>query len=106
MFLKETEEAVGVCGFNPPVESFDAELLHHFKKRHWGKGYATESVLGVAKYAKDVLHLGSIISSADPKNKASQKVLEKAGYRYIGMKWYEDLSQEEPTYVWESDKTA
>lgn len=106
VFLKETEEAVGVCGFNPPVESFDAELLYHFKKRHWGKGYATESVLGVTQYAKDVLHFRSIISSADPKNKASQKVLEKAGYRYIGMKWYEDLSQEEPTYVWESDKTA
>lgn len=106
VFLKETEEAVGICGFNPPVESFDAELLYHFKKRHWGKGYATESVLGVTQYAKDILHLRSIISSADPKNKASQKVLEKAGYRYIGVKWYEDLSQEEPTYVWESDKTA
>ena len=106
VILKETDEAVGICGFNPPVESFDAELLYHFKKRHWGKGYATESVLGVTQYAKDVLHLRSLISSADPKNKASQRVLEKAGYRYIGVKWYEDLSQEEPTYVWESDKTA
>ena len=32
VFLKETEEAVGICGFNPPVESFDAELLTTSRK--------------------------------------------------------------------------
>lgn len=100
LILTETGETVGICGFNPPVENYDAELLYHFKKKHWGQGYATESVKGILKYAGEVLKLNSITASADPMNTASLKVLEKSGFSYLGLKWYEDNKQMEPCYEW------
>lgn len=37
VMLKDGGEVVGVCGFNPPDNECDAELMYHFKKTHWGK---------------------------------------------------------------------
>ncbi|WP_246066931.1 GNAT family N-acetyltransferase [Cytobacillus solani] len=39
-----------------------------------------------------------IYASADPKNTGSLKILEKIGFKYKGMKWFEDTNQEEAYY--------
>lgn len=97
--LKETGDPVGVCGFNPPSDGHDAELMYHLAKSHWGKGYATEAAEACLEYAKETLGFRSVIASADPRNAASQKILTNIGFESIGMKWYEDTGQEEPCYV-------
>jgi [ribosomal protein S5]-alanine N-acetyltransferase len=98
VLLKENGECIGVCGFNPPNNGFDAELMYHFAKQHWGKGYATEAGKACIEYAKKHLKLIRIGASIDPKNEASKKVLEKIGFNDIGMKWCQDTSQDEPYF--------
>lgn len=95
---KETEDRIGVCGFNPPGEGYDAELIYHLAKSHWGKGYATEAAEGCLEYARETLSFKRIIASADPRNAASQKILLNIGFQPIGTRWFEDTGQEEPCF--------
>ena len=96
--LKETGEIIGVCGFNPPTNGYDTELMYHLAKKYWGKGYATEAAIACIDYAKKHLKIKKIGASIDPENNASQKVLEKLGFNYVGMKWCEDTNQDEPYF--------
>ncbi|MBV1756569.1 MAG: GNAT family N-acetyltransferase [Dethiosulfatibacter sp.] len=96
--LKETGEIIGVCGFNPPTNGYDTELMYHLAKKYWGKGYATEAAIACIDYAKNHLKIKKIGASIDPENKSSQKVLEKLGFNYVGMKWCEDTNQDEPYF--------
>lgn len=93
--LKECGEIMGVCGFNPPNNGYDTELMYHLAKMYWGKGYATEAAKACVEYAKNHLKINRIGASIDPNNSASQKVLEKLGFHYAGMKWCEDTNQDE-----------
>jgi [ribosomal protein S5]-alanine N-acetyltransferase len=96
--LKESNEIIGVCGFNPPNNGYDTELMYHLSKNHWGKGYATEAAKACIEYAKNHLKISSIGASIDPENGASKHVLEKLGFNYIGMKWCEATKQDEPYF--------
>ena len=98
VLLKDTREVLGVCGFNPPHEEYDAELMYHFSKTHWGRGYALEAADACVKYARTFLKFRKIGASVDPDNIASQRILEKIGFRFIGKKWFEDLKQDEFCY--------
>lgn len=101
---KETKEVLGVCGFNPPEEDYDALLMYHFARGHWGKGYGTEAAAACVDYARVSLNLQKIGASVDPHNLASQRILEKIGFRFIGKKWFEDLKQDELCYELEFQK--
>ena len=96
--LKESGQIIGVCGFNPPNNGYDAELMYHLAIKFWGKGYATEAAAACIDYAKEQLKIKKIGASIDPENNASQKVLEKLGFTYAGMKWCEATKQEEPYF--------
>lgn len=99
VFEKEYKHMIGACGFNPGETEEEAELIYHFAKAYWGKGYATEAAKACISYARGVQSIERIAASTDPRNVVSGKVLEKLGFQYEGMKWHEDLQQEEPTYV-------
>lgn len=96
--LKDSGEIIGVCGFNPPNNGYDAELMYHLAKKFWGKGYATEAAKACMDYAKEQLKLKKIGASIDPKNNASRTVLGKLGFTYAGMKWCEETNQDEPYF--------
>lgn len=95
---KESDEVIGAIGFNP-TDSMDViELIYHFSKKSWGKGFATEAAAACLKLAKNKGNIKIITASADPLNLGSLKILEKMGFTYMGMKWFEDTEQEEPYY--------
>jgi len=96
--LKSDQSIIGVCGFNPPNNGCDAELMYHFKKSCWGNGYATEAAKGCLNYATDHPKIKILGASIDPKNDSSRNVLEKLGFDYVGMKWCEATGQEEPYF--------
>lgn len=96
--LKESNEVIGVCGFNPPNHVYDAELMYHLAKKYWGKGYATEAAKGCIEYAKKYLNIKKVGASIDPENNVSQNVLKKLGFIYVGMKWCEETNQDEPYF--------
>lgn len=92
-------DVIGACGFNPYQKGVSqVELIYHFARSSWGKGYATEAVRACVQMATHHGGIRRIHASCDPHNIGSIHVLDKSGFTYIGMQWYEDTKQEEPTF--------
>jgi [ribosomal protein S5]-alanine N-acetyltransferase len=79
--LKETGETLGWCGLRFVPELNETDLGYRFFKRHWGKGYASESGNGCIEYGFKKLHLKKIVGRTMHLNAASIKVLEKCGMK-------------------------
>lgn len=95
---KESGKVIGAAGFNLRTSTETVELIYHFAKESWGKGYATEAATECVNIAKANGNVKTIFASADPLNADSLKILEKIGFTYQGLKWFEDTEQEEPYY--------
>ena len=52
----------------------------------WGKGYATEACKRLLRFAFEETPLKEVVATIDPENTASQRVLEKSGLIYEGMR--------------------
>lgn len=98
VILKENNELIGVCGFNPPHGDGHLELMYHFAKRYWGKGYATEAAKACINYAKVNLNIDIIAALIDKNNGESENVLRKLGFKYKGNEWHSISKKEEPCY--------
>lgn len=72
---------VGDCGLR--ILETDARLAqigYTIAGPQWNKGYATEAVIALTAYAFANFPLHRITASVDPRNAASCRVAEKAGY--------------------------
>lgn len=85
---KQTNECIGWAGLkyirenlNNHIDFYD--LGYRFKKKHWGKGYATESSKAIIEYGFENLGLNSIFAITHAENKNSVKVLRKLGFELI-----------------------
>ena len=58
-------------------------LGYRFSTEAWGKGLATEFAIGAIRYGFEALKLAEMSAVVRANHLASQKVLEKAGMRYI-----------------------
>jgi [ribosomal protein S5]-alanine N-acetyltransferase len=84
---KQTKECLGWSGLLFSKATINRhkdfyELGFRFKKKHWGKGYATESSIVVLENAFQVLNIEAIYAMASPGNLNSKKVLLKLGFTY------------------------
>ncbi|TQR19860.1 GNAT family N-acetyltransferase [Psychrobacillus vulpis] len=95
---KETDEIIGASGFNIVGPLKEVELIYHFRKSSWGKGFATEAANACLDLAKNNGLVQIVTASASLENEGSLKILEKIGFSYKGMKWFDDTEQEEPYY--------
>lgn len=78
-----------LCGWGGlAIDPFDpgwgVEVSYFFTPVVWGRGYATELVTASLNYGFAVLCLPQIGAFAHPQNRASNRVLEKCGFRFIG----------------------
>jgi ribosomal-protein-alanine N-acetyltransferase len=55
------------------------------EKDAWGRGYATDAMLVRTRFAFETLNLHRVESEAFDDNEASQRALERAGYRREGL---------------------
>lgn len=104
VILKESNDFLGWAGLkrerNLKDRGIFCDLGYRFLKKHWGKGYATESAKAFVDYGFNILKLDKINAYADAANIASCKALEKAGLKGIenfeldGVEeiWYEMLN--------------
>jgi len=104
---KLTNECMGWSGlkyFNLQVNSHKNfyELGYRFKKKHWGKGFATESSIAILDYGFKNLNVESIFAITDPKNLNSKKVLTRLGFDFQETFDYEG----DPTDWFELTKTT
>lgn len=95
---KESNDVIGAAGFNMTNTIDNIELIFHFNKRSWGRGFATEAANACIEIAKNHGNVQIITASAHPQNAGSLKILEKIGFVYKGTRWFEDTKLEEPYY--------
>ena len=81
--LKSDLEFIGWCGLKYLSETNEVDLGYRFRKKFWGKGYATEGGLACIAYGFNQLNLRRIVARALPGNLASIRVLEKCGMKYL-----------------------
>jgi RimJ/RimL family protein N-acetyltransferase len=81
---RATGEAIGDAGLLPMPGSEDFELGYRLRRDQWGKGLATEIALGWIEFARDRTQLSHLVAFARHDHAASQRVLEKAGFRRAG----------------------
>lgn len=103
---KFTNECIGWAGlkyFDYPLNNHNNfyELGYRFKKKHWGKGFATESSTAILDYGFNNLNIETIFAITDPKNINSKKVLTKLGFDFQEIFDYEG----DPTDWFELSKT-
>ena len=74
---------VGSIGLVKQVDVYrkSAEIGYWIGEPYWGKGIATEAAKLITAYGFEQLELLKIFSAVFDFNKASQRVLEKAGYK-------------------------
>ncbi|MBE9584160.1 GNAT family N-acetyltransferase [Mucilaginibacter sp. JRF] len=75
------DEFIGVGGITVKIDIHrnNAEIGYWLGEPYWGKGYATEAVKLLTEYAFNI-GLIRVFAGVFAHNKASQRVLEKAGY--------------------------
>ena len=80
---REEEERyipVGLCGIYKRDFLPHPDLGYAFLERNWKRGYAREAARGVIQYARDTLHISTLLAIIDPKNAPSIKLAESLGF--------------------------
>jgi RimJ/RimL family protein N-acetyltransferase len=78
----------GVAALLPMPDGVDVELAYRLARAAWGRGIATEAATALVEQAFARAGLPRIVGVTFPENAASQRVLEKVGFRYDGMADY------------------
>jgi len=97
--LPETSELMGWCGLEFLPDTNETEVGYLLSGVHWGKGYATEAAQASVQFGRNEIGLTEIIGLTDPRNVASQRVLNKSGLSftrrqvYFGMEMFRFATQ-------------
>lgn len=81
----EKEELVGFCGIGTiDWRSRKAVVWYFIGKEHWGKGYGTETLALLCRFAFENMNLRKLYTYVYEPNRASIRVLEKNGFKLAG----------------------
>lgn len=81
---RDTGAYIGWFALNYAGSTTDVEVGYRLLPGAWGQGFATEGAKAIVDYGFDDLGLYRIIGVTHPGNKASQRVLQKAGLEDAG----------------------
>lgn len=99
VFELAADELIGCCGIRPfKSESHSYEIGFHLRKKYWGMGYASEAAKAVIDYSFAVLRADKLYAGHHPQNMASEKLLKKLGFQYIGKNYYTPTGLYHPSY--------
>ncbi len=79
-----THQYIGYAGLHPTNHAHELEIGYWLAESEWGKGYATELTQGLLTFAFQRQSVTSVIATTALDNTASQRVLEKCGFRREG----------------------
>jgi aminoglycoside 6'-N-acetyltransferase len=94
---------IGDCGLRiMEADNRLAQVGYTIARAHWNLGYATEAVAALLTYAFSTFALHRIAASVDPRNAASCRVLEKAGFRkeghFLQSEWFKGEWADDAVY--------
>lgn len=79
--LTDDPRLIGTIGFwRLMKEHYRAEIGYLLHPDFWGRGLVSEAITAVMNYGFDVMKLHSVEANVNPGNKASVRVLERAGF--------------------------
>ena len=73
---------IGRCGLCFLDKTPEIELGYTLDKFYGNQGLATEASLASLNYGFEILKFGKIVTIARPENIASQRVMQKVGFKY------------------------
>ncbi len=81
------QEVAGAIGLIPQTDVYTgtAEIGYWLGEPFWGQGIMTEAVRRMVSYGWETLQLRRIFTGVYDYNKASMRVLEKAGFHFEGI---------------------
>jgi ribosomal-protein-alanine N-acetyltransferase len=83
--LEAAGELIGSCRIEIRSAAYGSgDLGYVLHRRHWGRGYATETIGALLGFGFERLALHRIWATCDVENRASARVLEKVGMRREG----------------------
>lgn len=96
------KKAVGGMGIRKVIKSHKAEIGYWLGRKYWGRGIMTEAVKQLTDYAFKRFKLKRVYAEVFSFNKASSRVLEKAGFKCEGLHKKEVLKNDKyfDCYVW------
>jgi RimJ/RimL family protein N-acetyltransferase len=88
---KASDKLIGITGCKIEEDKpRQGELIAHFAKDAWGKGYATEIIKAYIEWNKEQDLLDYIFASVMPDNAISLNMARKAGFKQNGFVQFED----------------
>lgn len=75
---------VGIGSFKGPPADGVVEIAYAVLPEHQGKGYATAAAREMVNFAFQCTEVRMVIAHTRPEGLASQRVLQKAGFRHTG----------------------
>jgi ribosomal-protein-alanine N-acetyltransferase len=80
--IEVNREAVGGIGIHPQSDIFrkNAEIGYWLAEEFWGHGIITRAIIEITDFAFKTYDITRVFARTFESNKASQRVLEKAGY--------------------------
>ncbi|NRA79965.1 MAG: GNAT family N-acetyltransferase [Pseudoalteromonas sp.] len=91
-------------GFFEQPDFSDLEIGWRFKKMSWGKGYASEAALAIAKAVSEPEEIKSLSATALKDNLGSIKVMEKLGLKFVKNYTHKDEQGELPAVLYSCPK--
>ena len=81
------EQAVGAIGiqFRSDIERCSGELGYWLGESYWGRGIASAAIRSFTEWAIPRFALTRVYAEVFADNRASVRVLEKAGFEYVGL---------------------
>ena len=83
--LKEPRVPIGICGILKRETLPDPDIGFAFLSEYRNHGYAFEAAAATMKYARETLGLEQVLAITSPDNVASERLLDKIGFRFERM---------------------
>lgn len=80
--LKESGEAIGICGLIKRDTLEDVDLGFAFLPAFWGRGYAYETAAAIMEYGRRSFGLSRLLAVTAQDNEISARLLEKLGFHF------------------------
>ena len=85
VILKETSQPIGASTALQRDKLEFVDVGYGFLPKGRGKGYAAEATKLIIEYVRTKFQQEKVLAFTMPKNEASQKLLKKLGFKYIGL---------------------
>jgi len=86
IFLREQQTLIGTCSlFHLSKQCRRCEVGYGIAPEYWRLGYMFEAISALLRFAFDELRMNRVEADIDPRNTASERSLEKLGFKREGL---------------------